>query len=343
MDILETGFSPAVREAIAFIDAEVPFERGTLLLKKLLDLEISKQKSQIISEGYGEEINQLLQEEEKETLNSLETTGTNLKELAVPPEDLDEKGDQFYVSVDGTLVNTEEGWKEVKVGAIFWANQPREGEVPLRKETEYLGSFESSEKFGWQLWTRAVRAGMLKAKKVIMIGDGAKWIWNVAEMHFPDAIQIVDWYHAVEKLWDLSRIIYGDGSDKGARWVSKLESFLAEGEVEKVIYSLQKLKYHKKSLEVEIENGIGYFQNNKERMRYRYFREQGYFIGSGVVEGGCKHIVAYRLKRSSMRWSIKGATAILQLRLCILNKRWDSFYRWHLDKTLKCSQRLPTN
>lgn len=320
-DVVDTKFSPQVREAIGLVDAEVAFERGNLLLEKLLDLKISKQKSEYISEGFGSEIEHRLQEEEKK-LWEYKDLGSESKEVA----------EQFYVSIDGTTVNTYEGWKETKIGAIFTARTVDNSSKPIREKTEYLGGFEHSEEFGKRVWIKAHKMGMELAKKVIVIGDGAKWIWNEANTHFPGAVQIVDWYHAVEKLWEISKIVYGEKSNIGSHWVAKNESKLAEGKVEKVILSLNRLKPSNEKTKQKVEQAIGYFSSNKERMRYKKFKEQGYFIGSGVVESGCKHVVADRLKKSGMRWSIEGANAILQLRICILNGEWETFWKWRRSK-----------
>lgn len=320
LEIEGTGFSPGVREALALVDAEVSFERGSLLLERLIDIRISKQRGQIISEDFGEEIGCMYKEIEDKIMEDKEIKKDEVK---IPQ--------QLYISTDGTKVNTEEGWKEVKVGAIFNANLNGDKE-PIREETTYLGGFQDSEKFGKRLYSVAVQQGLENAKEVIVIGDGAKWIWTQADTHFHGAVQIVDWYHAVSKLLEVSDSVYGEGKEEGRLWLDRCKEKLKDGNVEGVILLLKGLNvFGKESIE-KIKEAIGYFENNKERMRYNYFRDKGYFIGSGVVEASCKHVVADRLKKSGMRWSVKGANAILQLRVCILNHQWNSFYQWRRGK-----------
>jgi hypothetical protein len=323
-DMVNTGFSPAVREAISLAGVEVSFERAMILVGQLLGLKVSKQRVEKITEQYGQQIGQHYVEESQVLFDQQE---------AVLPSD------QLYISTDGTMVNTYDGWKEAKVGAVFWARGEGPGNDPIRTDTKYLGSFETSEAFGHRLWSAASQCGIDQAKHLIVIGDGAKWIWNEASIHFPGAVQIVDWFHALEKLWDVSKEVYGEGSKKASHWMAKVQSILAEGNIEGVIRALRRLKSHC----AKIQETISYFQNNKERMRYKYFRRKGYFIGSGVIESSCKHIVGQRLKRAGMRWSAQGADAVLQLRICRLNNQWQDFYRWHLAKVQGATTNLPTN
>jgi len=263
------------------------------LLERVTGLRISKTKGAVISEGLGKEIDERLHEDISNFWDGKEVTVE-----AEAPE-------RLYVSTDGTHVLTKEGWKEVKVGAIFTTSVKTEvDEEPVREMTRYVGSFESSEEFGKRLWVEAYREGIKEAKEVVMIGDGAKWIWNEAEMHFPEATQIVDWYHVSERIWDIGKSLYGEDTEETKDWVKdQLNKLLAfEGAVEEVIDVLRRLKSGRgKEIKEKITQAIGYLQNNRDRMNYKEFRDKGYFIGSGVVESSCKHLVAARLKRSGVR------------------------------------------
>lgn len=169
----------------------------------------------------------------------------------------------------------------------------------------------------------AVSTGL---EKVILLGDGAVWIRGIGEDHFPEAVQIVDLYHALEHLSGLGKMFYGPTRSIVSRWIETQSVELKEGDIEKVIASMRRLRPQKKSIQEEIEKTLGYFETNKERMRYAEFRKQGLFVGSGVIEAGCKMIVGQRLKQSGMRWTVRGANAIIALRCCQISGRWEEFW-----------------
>ena len=221
----------------------------------------------------------------------------------------------------------QEGPKEpIKIGAIFEA-RPDAHNRPERLRTHYLGDVMKAEDFGWELYHAAEGMGLRQAKRAIVLGDGAAWIWNIAEFHFPDAIQIVDWYHATERLWTVANAYFGEGVDEARDWVNKCEKLLLASRVEAVITALERLGKGKRKARKIIHEAIGYYRNNAERMRYRRYVRRGLFIGSGVIEAGCKHIVGQRLKQSGMRWALDGLRSILHLRLAVLNRHWPQHNR----------------
>lgn len=318
-DIENTGFSPGVRDAVNYLSSKLPFNSSSDLLLKLLKLKVSKDKCKKISETTGLEVDLMLQERDKDRL-SPETIESDWGH----PE-------RIYISADGTMVNTTKGWKEAKVGVIFTSRKNKEGK-PIKDKAKYLGGFESSKDFGDKLFLASAECGIDYSKEVIVIGDGAKWIWNEADMHFPSAVQIVDWYHSSEHLWDAAKIIYEGRESKINNYAEKLITFLNQGNIDKIIQSLKRVKPKTKKIFKKINETIGYFTNNKNRMRYEEFKKKGYFIGSGIVESACKYVVAKRLKQSGMIWLIAFANAILQLRICFLNKQINQFYKWRKYK-----------
>ena len=158
------------------------------------------------------------------------------------------------------------------------------------------------------------------------MGDGAPWIWGIAEEHFPGTIQIVDLYHAREHLADLSKVVYGPATVTAKGWAAARSEDLDAGEVERVVAAIGRLRPRGEQAKAEVRKARGYFQTNAERMRYARFRSHGLFIGSGVVEAGCKTLVGRRLKQSGMRWTVRGANAILALRCAELSGRWEEFW-----------------
>ena len=196
----------------------------------------------------------------------------------------------------------------------------------MANDIRYTGGFHNSEDFGKKLYVLALMCGLKTAGLVIFLGDGARWIWKLASYHFPEAIQIVDFYHAAERLWSLSRAIYGEGTKACKDWARRRIKHLLKGKVEQVISSLSELTPPNPDAAGEIADNITYFTNNKERMRYDEYRKRGYHIGSGAVESACKHLVGQRLKQAGMRWSVEGADAILQLRILWKNGEWNRFW-----------------
>ena len=158
------------------------------------------------------------------------------------------------------------------------------------------------------------------------MGDGGAWIWGIAAQYFPFAIQIVDLYHAREHLSNLGKTLYGPTSEKAREWTAARITQLDAGDVKAVVTSLKRLRPQSLQAREEIRKAIAYLQINQKRMRYAEFRRQGLFVGSGVVEAGCKTIMGLRLKQSGMRWTITGANAIIALRCCQLSGRWEEFW-----------------
>ena len=192
--------------------------------------------------------------------------------------------------------------------------------------TTYVGAIEPAAEFGWRIYGEAARRGLRRAAQVIVIGDGALWVWGIADEHFPGATQIVDLYHAREHLIDLSKIVYGLGHNKAKQWSGERITQLDEGDVEAVLSRMRRLRPTAEKVKEELRKTVNYFESNIERMRYAEFRRHGLFVGSGVIEAGCKTIVGQRLKQSGMRWSLWGANAIIALRCAQLSGRWEEFW-----------------
>ena len=164
--------------------------------------------------------------------------------------------------------------------------------------------------FGRHLWLEAQRRGLAQARHQIVIGDGAHWIWNLAEEHFPDATQILDWYHASTYVWRAAHALYGEGTDFAKHWAKQHLDLLWEGQISTVIAHLQS----EASAKAAIQDTLTYFVNNQHRMRYDIYRNNGFQIGSGTIESGCKHVIAARLKQAGMIWSPDGARFVGKLR-----------------------------
>ena len=154
-----------------------------------------------------------------------------------------------------------------------------------------------------------------------MIGDGAPWIWNIADMSFPDAVEIVDLFHAKQHLWDVAKAIYRPGTDTAERWAKRRRDELDDGRIGALLAALRRHEGRD-----EARRCIEYVRRNRHRMQYPKFRAMGLCVGSGVVEAGCKHVLGTRCKRPGMHWSVNGVNAIAALRCCVLSNRFDDFW-----------------
>jgi hypothetical protein len=152
----------------------------------------------------------------------------------------------------------------------------------------------------------------------------------LVEEHFPHAVQIVDWYHATEYIWDVAHAVYGEESDAAQVWAEARLEELWEGDFKDI---LQAFRSHlNPDLDKDpVQQAINYFQNNRHRMRYSEFRACGYQIGSGTIESGCKRIIGARLKQAGMTWTVEGARQVIKARAMYFSGEWDDF----------CDQRPP--
>src|SRR5258708_4366590 len=188
-----TIFSSGVQEAICRTDAEIPFERGRELLEELSAVRVDGEEGRNLSEELGQE----LEEQAQDELKKVWEPGHLL------PREVTKLPERLYLSYDGTTIPTTEGWKEVKVGALFTTRIPHPGEDPVRELTRYLGTLENAEAFGKRLYVEATKLGLTEEGEVVVLGDGASWIWNQADQILPSRkrVEIIDFYHAAEKIW----------------------------------------------------------------------------------------------------------------------------------------------
>ncbi len=260
----------------------------------------------------------------------------------------------LYVEADGTGVpmvaaelagrpgKQEDGsaqTREVKLGAVFTQTRTDEQGLPVRdhESTTYVGSFESAPDFGARLLAEARRRGLGRANKVVFLGDGAAWIWELARVNFPLAILILDLYHALERLHELCAGLYGADTPWAARMEQTWTGMLKHDQIGAVIAAARRrLDQLGSPPEEALEKQIAYFEHHQDKMLYQTYRQQGLFYGSGVVEGGCRSVIGQRLKESGMFWTEPGATSVLTLRLALKSHRWDECWdRLHNSDYLK--------
>ena len=332
LDIRNTEFSPGVRRMHALVGQDAPFDHGREQMKVLAGLEVTTKSVERTAEAIGEDIAQREQEEIQKAIQLdlpitigkpipvlyVEMDGTGVP--VVSKETVDRQG-----KTDGQPAHT----REVKLGCVFTQTRCDKEGFPIRDpdSTTYTGAIETAEQFGKRIYLEAWQRGWSRAAKKVVLGDGAEWIWNLADLHFPGAIQIVDLYHARQHLWELARQLYPNDTSNQKTWMRKHQRrLLDKGKIEKLVLSIRSIDSTNPELAKKIRLEADYFQRNADRMRYPKFRRQHLFVGSGVIEAGCKTVVGSRLKQSGMFWTVRGANAIVALRCCQLNSQFEDYW-----------------
>lgn len=257
--------------------------------------------------------------------SALPTLGEDLPGRA-SDQSCEPRPDHLCISIDGAKVNTLEGWREVKTVAVSEVEPLKEPEADGTRvrlvNHSYRASFSEAKEFAKEQYAEAKRRGAEQAKRLTSVNDGAEWIWAIVLLCYPLALQVVDWWHAVDRLWKVANLVFGQGSELGRAWVKARKDELWKGEVAKVIAALDGLKAGSEEASNEVRLVQEYVRTHAHQMRYQEFREAGEPVGSGTVESACKNVVGTRLKRGGMRWKVERAEAVLALRCAILSDRW---------------------
>lgn len=332
LDIENTELSPGVRRMLALVGQDAPFDHGREQIKLLAGLEVTAKSVERTAEVIGEDIARRERDEMQEAIQ------LDLPVIAGKPIPV------LYIEMDGTgvpVVKKEtagrqgktEGQpahtREVKLGCVFTQTTYDKEGFPIRdpNSTTYTGAIETAEEFGKRIYLQAGQRGARGAAKKVVLGDGAEWIWNLASLHFPGAIEIVDLYHARQHLWELARNLYPNDGVKQKAWMKKHQKrLLDKGKIEELVLTLRAIELSNPEVVEKLRIETNYFERNAERMRYPKFRRQHLFVGSGVIEAGCKTVIGSRLKQSGMFWTVRGANAIVALRCCHLNGQFEDYW-----------------
>jgi len=232
--------------------------------------------------------------------------------------------ERLYITMDGVLAHLHaRGWSELKVGCCYQTRSRPARKRPEKLEIRahslsYVTALVEAESFGDHLWQEAARRGVMEAEEVVVVGDGAHWIWNIADAQFPQATQIVDWYHASAYVWKAASAIWGEREPQRADWAHRQLGRLWEGKVGQVLVELEQ---HQGAGE-GVEEALSYYTTHQGRMDYAAYRARGLQIGSGSVESGCKQLVSARLKGAGMIWDAEGAEQVAVVRAWLKSGRW---------------------
>lgn len=314
--VLELGsrerVSGALEGWLARLGAATDFREAAGLLQELTGIGVAAETVRQHSEGVGAEL---------EAAQQAAMAEVERRQEAAEP--LEPAPGVLVAEADGVMVRYLDGWHEVKLGLVGGHEQGHTGAL------SYVAARESSEAFGQRWLCEAARRGALEVmcwegpvagrglavlRPVVVLGDGAHWIWTLAGDHFGERTEIVDYYHASEHIWMVANTLYGQGTAQAKKWAQARRSALYEKGAKPVLQALARLRPETAVAKDLIRREQGYFRSNQERMAYPQFRKLGLPIGSGAVESGAKHLVQLRMKRPGARWSDLGGQQLLTLR-----------------------------
>jgi hypothetical protein len=331
LDVEGQDLSPGVRRMLAVVGSQAPFDHGRQQIQLLAGLEVTTKAVERTAEAIGSDIARCEQVQVDRALQldlplvvgePIPILYVQMDGTGVPVVKKETEGRTG--KVDGQPAHTREG----KLGCAFTQTKWDEEGYAIRDpdSTTYTGAIETASEFGQRIYLEAWNRGWSRAEKKVVIGDGAEWIWNLADQHFPGAIQIVDLYHARQHLWVLARLLHPGDDVRQKQWILRHQPQLDDGNIEELVRFLRSLDASTPKLAEKIRVEADYFENNAARMRYPEFRRQHLFVGSGVIEAGCKTVIGTRLKQSGMFWTVRGANAIIALRCCKLNGRLEDYW-----------------
>jgi hypothetical protein len=300
---------------------QASFEAASKLFKEEFRIEISGKQIERISEYVGKKVFEKDTKEAKEIFDNMHKSIPQIKEE-------DKKDITLYIMMDGAAVNTrvedENGstWREAKTVMVFTDKdiiKRKDGSKIIVKKnySTYIGSVEEFKKYVLQV---AVKAGYGKVKNVVIIADGATWIRVMCNEIFPDAVQILDLYHLKENIYGYAKYLYGDNEVEYTKWSETMIDKILKGNIKS---ALKMIPNKQGKLPTGIVNLKTYIENNIDKIRYKEYKEKGYYIGSGPIESANKTILQRRLKQAGMRWSVNGAQYILTLRTKVESNQWD--------------------
>lgn len=313
------ALSAELSRVVALTGVQLPFQKGCDLFEELTHLSISDQTMRNATLQVG----QLVQEQEQTMIQKAEEAQhiRYLKRNTKPPL-------RLYGAIDAVKVpvrdDPEQKWRDLKLIAWFEArgqppSQP-DGQWSIKAQNlSYHADIDSAKSFGSLLWATAVSTQSHLARELIILADGASWIWNLVDTYLSHAIQILDWFHAVEHLTPVAQVAFDEASQQEA-WLAFAKDLMWHGQIEQLIASIDCLA-QTCSHDV-LRKTANYYETHQHRMRYDDFRRQGYQIGSGTIESAAKQIGLMRMKIPGARWNVQEARLIAKARASFLTDKW---------------------
>jgi len=320
------SLSSGVKRIVGHAAGVLSFQESSMMIEHLSGLRLGSKQVERAAEALGEEIRQAETAEIVELPPCSNTMYLGIDGTGCPmrkEETQGRKGKQ----PDGSAKT-----REVKLAVVFSADSRDKNGKPTRDKgsVSYNAAIESAatgdldeslSEFAQRVERESFRRGFHLAKRQVVIGDGAKWIWNIADEQFPHAIQIIDLFHAKGTISNAAKAIFGADNEFGAQWAKTCRDQLEAGELDNIIGKLDAFKKSSK----EARQCQEYLKTNRNRLNYPQFRKLGLTTSSGIVESGCKHVIGARVKQSGMHWTVRGANAIIALRCYKLSARFEPF------------------
>jgi hypothetical protein len=329
LGIENTSLSPALTRMTGTVGALVSFQEGSELLTELAGVAVDAKQVERTAEALGKEIaeDERAHTEPLDSLSLPQTLYLGMDGTGIPLR-AEELVGRTGKQPDGSAKTG-----EVKLCTIWSAESRDEEGMPIRDEgsVTYSAALESASAldtaaerspFAQRVWREATRRRFCQAPRRIVLGDGAVWIWNIADDQFPDATQIVDRFHAKQHLSDLGKALYGPTAPRAAQWAERRKEELDTGKFRALLTAIRRQVCHSE----DARRCLHYFQTNRHRMRYPQFHARGLCTSTGVVEAGCKVAIGTRLKRAGMHWTVHGSNAIIALRCAKLSGRFQDFW-----------------
>lgn len=320
------SLSDGVRRMIGHTASVLSFKESSQMIKNLSTLNVTAKQVERASEKLGKEISENEKNIVKDGIPCSKTMYLGIDGTGCPVRKEETEGRKGK-QPDGSAKT-----REVKLAVTFSADSRDKNGTPVRDKgsVSYNAAIESAatgdldkniSDFASRVERESKRRGFDKSERQVILGDGAKWIWNIAGELFPKAIQIIDLYHAKGTISRVAKEIFGTDSAFGKLWGKELRDDLEAGKIDTI---LEKLKPYLGDFN-EADSCKKYLINNRERLNYPYFRKMGLSTSSGIVESGCRHVIGARVKQSGMHWTVEGANSIIALRCSKLSNRFEDF------------------
>jgi hypothetical protein len=326
--------SAELERLAGLVGAQMAFGKGSRLLEELTLIRVSDQSLDKSTQAYGQEVEQQEHEWQAEAADQALQLQRQRDTRPVL---------RLYGAIDGAMMHIrgdqDDPWRELKMGAWFQAkgHPPKTPDGKWRIQAEnitYYADVCKAPMFGELVWASGLQRNADRATELIFLGDGAAWIWRLVDQYFPEAVQIVDWFHACQYLVNVARAAFPEAK-KRQNWLATQRTALWQGQLDAVIAACQTHVHpHRNSDDDPAQKAVTYFTNNRSRMDYPTYLNNGYQIGSGTIESAAKQIVSQRMKVTGAIWNLDSARLVAKARAAFLSDQWDDLAarRTHLNR-----------
>jgi hypothetical protein len=326
LELQDQRWSEGIVKQVVWLSGLVPYEQAAEILQSVGQVAISASSAWRLTQKWGQRLVELEQQEQERA-----NTTPPGNEIQRQEERQDQR---MGLSMDGVMMYIrEEEWKELKVGCLFRVVPSAHLDAKTKEWSEqghavhnsYVCHLGGPEEFGKKVWAESQRRRFPQAAETQVVADGAAWIWNLVTDYFYDSYQLVDWYHGSEHLAKAAHLIHAEDTPAAKHWLKDRQTALFQGHADEIADQLIGCAERKGAMREALLAEAGYFEKHQHRMNYMEMREEGWVIGSGMVESGGKQFKS-RFCGAGMRWSRRGAESLLPIRTAILSKRFDQ--RW---------------